>query len=135
MWDGAASLAIGALLIVAAVVLARTCQALLIGKQADARLMRRIETRIEQQDEVDDVVDLLTMMTGVDRVLLCARVDFVDGFSVSDLERACVRIDTLLRKDFPTLDEVFIQPAPKSDARVQARVRARYGHELADRHD
>jgi cation diffusion facilitator family transporter len=132
VWDGAASLVIGALLLVAAVLLARTCQALLVGKQADARLMRRIEARIEEQDEVDDVVDLLTMMLGVDRVLLCARVDFIDGFSAADLERACVRMDHLLHKDFPELDEVFIQPASKSDRRVQARVRARYGHELAD---
>jgi divalent metal cation (Fe/Co/Zn/Cd) transporter len=120
------------LLAVAAVLLANTCQGLLIGKQADARLMRRIEERIEQQDEVDDVVDLLTMLTGVDHVLLCVRVDFVDGFSVSDLESACVRIDSLLHKDFPTLDEVFIQPVPKSDPGVQERVRARYGHQLAD---
>ncbi len=132
MWDGAASLVIGALLAVAAVLLAQTCQGLLIGKQADARLMRRIEERIEAQDEVDDVIDLLTMLTGVDRVLLCVRVDFVDGFSTSDLERACVRIDSLLRKEFPTLDEIFVQPAPKSDPRVQERVRARYGHQLTD---
>ena len=133
LWDGAASLVIGALLIVAAFLLARSCQALLIGKQADAQLVRRIEARIEEQDEVDDVVDLLTMMTGVDRVLVCARVDFVDGFSAGQLERACVRTADLLREDFPGLDEVFIAPAPKEDPRVQERVRRRYGHELSGR--
>ncbi len=131
MWDGAASIAIGVLLAVAAVLLARTCRDLLIGKQADARLMRRIEELIEQQDEVDDVVDLLTMLTGVDHILLCTRVDFVDGFSAADLEQACMRIDRLLHKEFPALDEIFIQPAPKSDPHVQERVRARYGHQLA----
>jgi cation diffusion facilitator family transporter len=132
-WDGLASLLIGALLVVAAVLLARTCQALLIGKQADAGLMRQIEARIEEQDEVDDVVDLLTMMVGVDRILLCARVDFVDCFSAGELEQACVRMDSLLRREFPALGEVFIQPASKTDRHVQQRVRERYGHELADR--
>lgn len=132
MWDGAASLMIGALLVVAAVLLAQTCKALLIGKQADARLMQRIEQRLEEQDEVDDVVDLLTMLTGVDRVLLCTRVDFVDGFSAGELELACVRMGELLRREFPALDEVFIQPASKDDPLVQQRVRDRYGHELAD---
>jgi cation diffusion facilitator family transporter len=132
LWDGAASLVIGALLVVAAVLLAQTCKALLIGKQADARLMRRIEQRLEEQDEVDDVVDLLTMLTGVDRVLLCTRVDFVNGLSAGDLERACVRMSELLRREFPALDEVFIQPASKDDPRVRQRVRDRYGHELAD---
>jgi cation diffusion facilitator family transporter len=132
LWDGAASLLIGGLLVVAAVLLAQTCKRLLIGKQADDRLIRRIEALIEGQEEVDDVVDLLTMMTGVDRILLCARVDFVDGFSAGELEQACVRMDTLLRSDFPDLDEVFIQPASKADPRVQERVRARYGRELTD---
>jgi cation diffusion facilitator family transporter len=133
LWDAAASLVIGGLLVVAAVLLAQTCKGLLIGKQADGRLIRRIEARIEEQDEIDDVVDLLTMMTGVDRVLLCVRVDFVDGFSAGELEAACVRMDALLRSDFPDLDEVFIQPAAKTDRRVQERVRARYGRQLSDR--
>jgi cation diffusion facilitator family transporter len=133
MWDGAASLVIGALLVVAAVLLAQACKALLIGRQADPRLMRNIESLLEQQDEVDDVVDLLTMMTGADRVLLCTRVDFADGFTTAELEQACVRIDRTLRKRFPALDEIFIQPVPKWDQQVRARVRHRYGHDLAGR--
>src|SRR5215475_10875219 len=133
MWDGAASLAIGAVLVVAAVLLAQACKALLVGRQADPRLMRSIETVLEQQDEVDDVVDLLTMLTGADRVLVCTRVDFADGFTTSELEQACVRIDRTLRERFSDLDEIFIQPAPKWDPQVRARVRARYGHELAGR--
>ena len=83
MWDGAASLVIGALLVVAAVLLAQACKALLIGRQADPRLMRSIETVLEQEEEEDDVVDLLTMLTGADRVLVCTRVDFADGFTTS----------------------------------------------------
>src|SRR5215469_3132062 len=133
MWDGAASLAIGAVLVVAAVLLARACKALLVGRQADPRLMRSIETVLEQQDEVDDVVDLLTMLTGADRVLVCTRVDFADGFTTSEVEKACVRIDRTLRERFSDLDEIFIQPAPRWDPQVRARVRARYGHELAGR--
>jgi cation diffusion facilitator family transporter len=133
MWDGAASLVIGALLVVAAALLAQACKALLIGRQADPRLMRSIETMLEQQDEVDDVVDLLTMLTGADRVLVCTRVDFADGFTTAELEQACVRIDRTLRERFPNLDEIFIQPAPKWDPLVRARVRRRYGHELAGR--
>jgi hypothetical protein len=65
--------------------------------------------------------------------LLCTRVDFVDGFTASELEEACVRIDRTLRERFSDLDEIFIQPAPKWDPQVRARVRRRYGHDLAGR--
>jgi cation diffusion facilitator family transporter len=135
IWDGVASLAIGVLLIGAAFALAQTCKGLLIGKQADLRLVKAISDRLEEQTEIVDVVDVLTMMTGVDRILLCARVDFEDDFDASALERACMRLDDELRADFPSLDEIFIQPVPRSDAGLRGRVLSRYGRVLADEPD
>src|SRR5437764_1792940 len=69
-WDGAAALAIGALLVVVAFQLARTNMGLLIGKQANILLVRRIRAFLEAQPEVDKLVDLLTMMVGTGRILL-----------------------------------------------------------------
>jgi hypothetical protein len=62
----------------------------------------------------------------------CARVDFVDTISAGELERACVRIDTGLREDFPELDEIFIQPTSRSDETVRRRVQQRYGRAMAE---
>ena len=132
VYDGAASIAIGILLLVVAGTLARACKTLLIGQQADPRLIRAIETWLEEQPEVDDVVDLLTMLTGVDSILLCARVDFADSESGADLEEACVRLDLEMREKWPTLDEIFIQPASRADAGMRRRVQARYGEALAE---
>jgi cation diffusion facilitator family transporter len=131
-WDGIASLVIGGLLLIAAFVLARANEALLIGQQADIRLVRAIEKQLEEAAEVDDVVDLLTMLIGTGRVLLCARVDFVDTVTAGDLERACVRLDTELRERFPELAEIFIQPASRQDVALRQRVQARYGRSMAE---
>ena len=132
VWDGAASIAIGLLLIVTSGALARTCRSLLVGQQADPRLLRDIEMRLEQEPEVDDVVDLLSMMMGPGTVLLCARIDFVDCVDAGDLERACVRIDESLRAEFPELGEIFLEPVPRSDSATRERVMRRYGRLLAD---
>jgi cation diffusion facilitator family transporter len=132
VWDGVASLLIGALLLVAAFLLARACEGLLIGRQADLGLVRAIEASLEAQPEVVDVVDLLTMLTGVGSVLVGARVDFVDTLSAADLEAACVRIDRQLRADYAELGEVFIQPASRADRGLRDRVRGRYGIDLAE---
>ncbi|MGN6605555.1 MAG: cation diffusion facilitator family transporter [Jatrophihabitans sp.] len=129
-WDGVASLAIGVLLLVVAFLLARTCKDLLIGQQADPRMLRAIAETLREQDEVDDVVDLLSMLTGTDQVLLCVRADFVDSLSAADLEQACVRVADTLREQYPDLDEIFIQPAARTDDRVTERVRSRYGRTL-----
>lgn len=132
VWDGLASVIIAILLLVIAFILARGCEVLLIGKQADPRLLRGIEATLENQAEIEDVVDLLTMRTGAGRVLLCARVDFVDTLAAGDLEDACARMDEDLRAAFPELDEIFIQPTSRNDPRMRERVRARYGRVLAD---
>jgi cation diffusion facilitator family transporter len=132
VYDGIASLVIGALLLFVAFVLARSCEGLLIGKQASAKLLNAIEHELEAQDEVLDVVDLLTMRTGAGRVLVCLRVDFVDELSAGEVEHACARIDKDLLDRFDMLDEIFIQPVSRDDERIKERVRARYGRVMSD---
>ncbi|MFB9906821.1 cation diffusion facilitator family transporter [Allokutzneria oryzae] len=132
VWDGVASLLIGVLLVVVAYILGRSNKALLIGRQADPRLVREVHNRLRAQPEVETVADLLTMLTGTDQVLLCARVDFDDSLTAAELERACVRIDAELRAEFSELDEIFLEPVPRSDPELRARVLARYG-DLAER--
>ncbi len=132
VWDGLASIAIGLLLLVVSGILTRACKTLLVGQQADPRLIREIAHWLEDQPEVDDVVDALTMMTGTDSILLCLRVDFVDSASGADLEHACVRLDEEMRGRWSQLDEIFIQPASRKDAGMRQRVQDRYGFSLAE---
>ncbi|MBP2475728.1 cation diffusion facilitator family transporter [Crossiella equi] len=127
VWDGVASLAIGVLLAVVAYLLGRTNLGLLIGRQADPVLVRAVAGRLHEQPEVEAVVDILSMVTGTDRVLLCARLDFDDNLGAADLERATVRIVAALRAEFAELDEVFLEPVPRADPELRARVLARYG--------
>ena len=132
VWDGVASLLIGLLLLGVAFVLGRACQGLLVGRQADQEMLGDIVEFLESEAEVDDVVDVLSMLTGTDNVLLCLRVDFVNSFTAADLEEACVRLDAQLHDRFPVLGEVFIQPASRADTGLRERVEQRYGRALAD---
>lgn len=134
IYDGVASLLIGVLLLFVAVVLARATAELLIGKQASVTLLRDVERFLENEAEIVDVVDVLSMLVGVGSVLLCVRADFADEVSSGDIENACMRIDADLRERFPELSEVFIQPVSRGDPRVEDRVQARYGRNLSD-HD
>jgi cation diffusion facilitator family transporter len=131
-YDGLASLVIAGLLLSASFALARTCKGLLVGQQADPDLVRAIHQWLEDQPEVLDVVDLLTMLVGIDRVLLGARVDIVGSVSSDDLERAFVRMDVELRQAFPSLGEIFLEPVPRGDPQIRDRVLQRYGRVLAD---
>jgi cation diffusion facilitator family transporter len=132
LWDGLASLLIGVLLAAVAYLLGRTNMRLLIGQQADLRLVRAVYARLSAAPEVKQVVDLLTMLIGTDKVLLCTRVDFAASLSADEVERACVRLDDELRREFTDLEEIFIEPVPRTDAALRDRVVNRYGAVLHD---
>jgi cation diffusion facilitator family transporter len=132
-WDGLASLLVGLLLTGVAYVLGGTNKGLLIGRQAPARMVSALRDALAERPEVTAVVDLLTMTVGTDQVLLCARLDFEDSISTGDLERACVQIDRDLHERFPDLQEVFLEPVPRTDPEMRRRVLDRYGEQVADR--
>ena len=131
VWDGVASVLIGVLLAFVAYALGRTNKNLLIGRSAEPRVMHAVFDHLADAPEVDTVVDLQSMLTGTDSILLCARVDFVDTLSAADLERACVRLDDELREHFTDLDQIFIEPVPRTDPDMRAAVLDRYGTLLA----
>jgi cation diffusion facilitator family transporter len=133
VWDAGASLGIAAVLAFVAFRLARTNRRLLVGAQADVRLVRAIEGWLREQPGVDAVVDLLTVQTGADMVLVCARLDFADDLDASGVERAALTMDEEMRERFPDVAEVFLEPVPRNDESVRARVRQRYGDVIADR--
>jgi len=131
--DAVASLLIALLLAVVAVRLGRTNMRLLTGVQADPRLVRAIFEWLGEQPEVEAVVDLLTVLVGTDQVVVGARLDVRDELSAAEVERATVRMGVGLRRRFPDVAEVFLEPVPRDDPEVRRRVRDRYGDEIADR--
>jgi cation diffusion facilitator family transporter len=133
LWDGLASLLIALLLSGVAYILGRTNKGLLIGRQADRRTVYQLRDALAERPEVEQVVDLLTMMIGTDRILLCARLDFDDTLDAATLERTCAAIDTEMRERFPDLQDIFIQPVPRADPAVRQRVLDRYGAAGAER--
>jgi cation diffusion facilitator family transporter len=133
LWDGVASVLIAVLLTGVAYILGRTNKGLLIGRQADRRTVYQLRDALAERPEVEQVVDLLTMMIGTDRILLCARLDFDDALDAAGLEQTCAAIDAEMRERFPDLQEIFIEPVPRSDPAVRQRVLDRYGAAGADR--
>jgi cation diffusion facilitator family transporter len=111
-WDGVASLAIAALLVCVAYGLGRQNQQYLIGKAAPEGLRERIRDTIRDTEEVDAVLELLTMQLSPEQVLVAARVDLADDLTPEEIEHAADQIDTLVREQFPEVRHVFLDPTP-----------------------
>ncbi|MFC9975580.1 cation diffusion facilitator family transporter [Spirillospora sp. NPDC127200] len=132
IWDGVGSVLIGVLLTVVALILGRINLNLLIGNQADPRIITDVRARLAAAPEVEWLVDIITMTIGADQVLVCARLDFRDDLTAADVERTCVRLAHELRERHEEIDEVFLEPVPRDDPELRARVVARYGGPLRE---
>ena len=114
--DGAASIAIGVLLVIVAIRLGADSKNLLIGRSADRRDLARIRREIESTAGVDELLDLLTMHLGPDHLIVAARVSLADALDADDVEDVADRIDRRLTDLLPQTPHVFIDPTQRSAA-------------------
>jgi len=112
VFDGAASMAIGVLLIVVAVRLGLDSRQLLIGRAANPKLQQLIRDEIEDTPGVDRLLGLQTMHVGPDSIIVAARVDLSDTARGDQVEDLAEDIDRRLAQRLPVSAHVFIDPTP-----------------------
>ncbi|HEU5160497.1 MAG TPA: cation diffusion facilitator family transporter [Streptosporangiaceae bacterium] len=114
VWDGAASIAIGLLLVAVAYSLGRTSMHMLIGQAAEPEEQRLIKREIEATPGIDRVLELLTMQLGPDDLIVGAKVAFTDDISADHAEDLADDVDRRLRERLPTVRHVFLDPTQLS---------------------
>jgi cation diffusion facilitator family transporter len=110
VWDGAASIAIGALLVGVAIKLGMENKDFLIGRAAHPKELATIRAEIEQAPGVDRLIDLSTMYLGPDHLIVAARVAFSDDISADQAEDIADDIDRRLAEQLPQVPHVFLDP-------------------------
>lgn len=117
VWDGAASIAIGGLLVVVAFKLGMDSKELLIGRAADPREQEAIRAEIERTPGIDALLELLTMHMGPDHLIVAARVAFNDEISADRAEDVADDIDRRLAGRLAQVPHVFIDPTQTASHR------------------
>ena len=120
-WDGVASLAIAVLLAGVAVGLGHQTYELLIGQAAEPEERAAIEAVIRRHPGVVEVGDLFTMVLAPDQLLVAAHADVDDDCSGDDVERMTAEIEEELRREVPSVWQVFLDPTPREHADADAR--------------
>ena len=113
--DGAASIVIGLVLALAAVVLSWETKALLIGEGARPETVADIRRLALATGGVRNVNEVLTMHLGPEDVLLNLSLDFTDDLSSSDVERTISRLEADIRAAWPEIRRVFIEAQGMAD--------------------
>ncbi len=107
--DGAASVAIGLILVCAAGWLAYESKSLLMGEAADPEMVAAIREIALADPAVIGLGVVLTMHLGPDEVLLNIEVQFTEGLPAEAIHAAVHRIEECINGPYPEVSRIFIE--------------------------
>ncbi len=109
-FDAAASLAIGGILILTAVFLARETLSLMTGESASADVLAAVRAVLESDRRIQRIEEILSMHLGPSDILLGISLDFRDDMTSDEIEIAVHEIGERLRACQPSVKRVFVRP-------------------------
>ena len=118
--DGAASIVIGVILGLVAVLLAREAKGLLIGERADPQVVETVRDIIACHPAVTAVNHVRTIHTAPDAIFVAASVDFDDAITLGAAETLIEEMEDQLRAAVPRLSSIYIRPEKRENAATLA---------------
>ena len=109
-WDALGSLAIGALLVVIAVILAIEMKSLLIGESAGPDDQAAIRSAIESAPEVRRLLHLRTQHLGPEELLVGAKIELDAALSFAEVAATIDRTERHLRAAVPEARIIYLEP-------------------------
>ena len=109
LFDACGSIAIGVLLCVVAIFVAREVASLLVGASAEPRLRAALADFIRARPEVERVFNLITLQLGPD-VMVAVKAQMRGELSDSELIAAINRVEAAMKERFPEIRWSFFEP-------------------------
>jgi len=112
--DGIASVAIGVLLIVVAILMANETRSLLTGEAAAPAVVEAVRETIEADPRVVCVVEILSMHLGPEEIMLGVTIDFDDDLKGHEVETASQDLSDAVHKVEPRATRLFLRPGRRA---------------------
>lgn len=123
--DGIASIAIGLLLALVAVLLARESKGLLIGERAEPEVIATVRAMVEAHPAITAVNHVRTIHTAPESIFVAISADFDDALLMADAETVIAELEGCLRGALPMLASIYIRPEKRETAATAATVISR----------
>ena len=115
VYDALASIGIGVVLILTALVLALESKSLLIGESADPEIVADIRATLNTDERILTVNEVATLHMGPEFIVVTVSVDFIDALSARKVEKAVTHLTRSIKSVDPRVKRVFIEAERQQD--------------------
>lgn len=119
VFDALASISIGVVLVLTAILLAVESKNLLIGESAEPKIVAVIQELLGNDERILGVNEVATLHMGPDFIVVTVSADFVDAISAEQLERSVTDLNGRIKGIDPRIQRVFIEAERREDHRPQ----------------
>jgi cation diffusion facilitator family transporter len=109
-WDAVGTLAIGALLVLVAVVLGAETSSLLLGEGASAKDAELIRQALESTKGVTSVIHLKTLYLGPEELMLGAKISVASTASAQEIAETIDAAEARVREVVPETRVIYLEP-------------------------
>jgi cation diffusion facilitator family transporter len=109
-WDAIGTLAIGALLIVVAIVLGIETSSLLVGEGATANDTQMIAKALRMSEGVEDIIHMKTLYLGPEELMVAAKIAVKATDKAKDIANTIDNAEANIRKAVPTAVVIYLEP-------------------------
>lgn len=109
-WDAVATLAIGALLVLVAIILGIETKSLLVGEGATVADATAIRDAINEDPQVEALIHMKTLYLGPEELLVAAKVAFSPKKKLPDIAAAINALEAKVRSAVPIARVIYIEP-------------------------
>ena len=117
VYDALASIGIGVVLILTALILAIESKSLLIGESADPKIVADIRATLNMDERILTVNEVATLHMGPEFIVVTVSVDFIDALSAGKVEKAVTQLTRSIKAVDPRVKRVFIEAERQQDHR------------------
>jgi cation diffusion facilitator family transporter len=110
VWDGVGTLAIGLLLVIVAVVLARETKSLLLGEAATPDQVAAIERAITSEDGVCRLIHMRTLHLGPEELLVAAKIAVPGAETAARVATVIDEAEARIRSAVPIACVIYLEP-------------------------
>jgi divalent metal cation (Fe/Co/Zn/Cd) transporter len=109
-WDATATVLIGLLLVVVAVILAIEMKSLLVGESATREDVEKIEAAIVDGSQIERIIHMKTLHLGPEELLVAVKVGVPEVADAAEVSQAIDAAESRIREAVPIARVIYVEP-------------------------